>query len=229
MFPLSSYVQRKDFYPRPPRGGRRQRSPACVCFLQFLSTPSARRATTLQTERKRFKRISIHALREEGDLCVSVCAVVGSTYFYPRPPRGGRHSSPESLVNDLIFLSTPSARRATCSTGGRNTPSKHFYPRPPRGGRRPILQKDFTSKEFLSTPSARRATWCAVHVRALEELFLSTPSARRATSLSLLTLLPSLNFYPRPPRGGRLQSTGSQHHYYSISIHALREEGDLVV
>ena len=33
--------------------------------------------------------ISIHALREEGDpfLCVFVIRL---TYFYPRPPRGGR-------------------------------------------------------------------------------------------------------------------------------------------
>ena len=36
--------------------------------------------------------------------------------------------------------------------------------------------------------------------------FLSTPSARRATSrVVALSALPS-NFYPRPPRGGRLES-----------------------
>ena len=33
----------------------------------FLSTPSARRATTGQRFRRSHQRISIHALREEGD------------------------------------------------------------------------------------------------------------------------------------------------------------------
>ena len=33
--------------------------------------------------------ISIHALREEGDLCTVPCPVQALD-FYPRPPRGGR-------------------------------------------------------------------------------------------------------------------------------------------
>ena len=33
--------------------------------------------------------ISIHALREEGDATVFASSAV-KTYFYPRPPRGGR-------------------------------------------------------------------------------------------------------------------------------------------
>ena len=36
------------FYPRPPRGGRRIWCASWGLFLQFLSTPSARRATDLQ-------------------------------------------------------------------------------------------------------------------------------------------------------------------------------------
>ena len=35
--------------------------------IQFLSTPSARRATLLAVRRSRKLNISIHALREEGD------------------------------------------------------------------------------------------------------------------------------------------------------------------
>ena len=34
-------------------------------------------------------------------------------YFYPRPPRGGRQTAVSTAVKGLIFLSTPSARRAT--------------------------------------------------------------------------------------------------------------------
>ena len=35
----------RDFYPRPPRGGRRDEQATADTDLQFLSTPSARRAT----------------------------------------------------------------------------------------------------------------------------------------------------------------------------------------
>ena len=57
-----------DFYPRPPRGGRPIALPYTFPFVVFLSTPSARRATiTLRYFVFSF-RISIHALREEGDL-----------------------------------------------------------------------------------------------------------------------------------------------------------------
>ena len=34
------------------------------------------------------------------------------------------------------------------------------------------------------------------------------------------------NFYPRPPRGGRRSSIPAKKFKKSISIHALREEGD---
>ena len=148
--------------------------------------------------------------------------------FYPRPPRGGRHGRAGGVLLLDLFLSTPSARRATCSTGGRNTPSKHFYPRPPRGGRQFYDEEECLEHEFLSTPSARRAT---------RSLALAFRSPR--------------NFYPRPPRGGRLAagacldsdlrflSTPSARRathigfiagiYDGISIHALREEGDPVL
>ena len=57
---------------------------------------------------------------------------------------------------------------------------------------------------FLSTPSARRAT-SVIHIGDIQLQFLSTPSARRATCKMLATVSCS-------PR---------------ISIHALREEGDV--
>ena len=61
----------------------------------------------------RIKDISIHALREEGD-AVRIFIVVLKQHFYPRPPRGGRPASPRPLPRmESAFLSTPSARRAT--------------------------------------------------------------------------------------------------------------------
>ena len=57
------------FYPRPPRGGRLGWALPNPSTRLFLSTPSARRATTERKEQTMKRDISIHALREEGDHC----------------------------------------------------------------------------------------------------------------------------------------------------------------
>ena len=57
-------------------------------------------------------KISIHALREEGDQR-QPCIVAKLLYFYPRPPRGGRRAAQRQVCQPCQFLSTPSARRAT--------------------------------------------------------------------------------------------------------------------
>ena len=56
--------------------------------------------------------------------------------------------------------------------------------------------------------------------------FLSTPSARRATRHSVSSTAFQLDFYPRPPRGGRRLKHSCPVQLFQISIHALREEGD---
>ena len=103
------------FYPRPPRGGRPHNQALCGDSAQFLSTPSARRATVQALPRPQPTAISIHALREEGDEREGVSGIK-SLNFYPRPPRGGRHP-------------LPTGQGVYC----------YFYPRPPRGGRRIII------------------------------------------------------------------------------------------
>ena len=123
-----------DFYPRPPRGGRRSRLDAVPPAGIFLSTPSARRATLCRVLHRQAGRISIHALREEGDQ--GPRSEAGHrTDFYPRPPRGGRR---------VRFL--------------RSSQRHNFYPRPPRGGRHRSDMAQAATIQFLSTPSARRAT-----------------------------------------------------------------------
>ena len=57
-----------NFYPRPPRGGRLTQLGYDIASLKFLSTPSARRATIVCKVDFTAWNISIHALREEGDL-----------------------------------------------------------------------------------------------------------------------------------------------------------------
>ena len=75
------------FYPRPPRGGRRLQSEKQKRADQFLSTPSAGRATQSNPGYKFNNDISIHALRGEGDLR-SVCARCKQTVISIHALRG---------------------------------------------------------------------------------------------------------------------------------------------
>ena len=143
-----------NFYPRPPRGGRRGG----------------------QLHRPLRRRISIHALREEGDVVANDYVNIAND-FYPRPPRGGRrylqsrvgHSSTISihalreegdqgntaaLSVTTIFLSTPSARRATVPPRASFSSSFYFYPRPPRGGR-PGQRRRVGSHRLISIHALR--------------------------------------------------------------------------
>ena len=102
-----------------------------------------------------------------------------------------------------IFLSTPSARRATRRNGFTTGKRKNFYPRPPRGGRLSDVLELKTAQLFLSTPSARRATQQPYHGGPEEAI--SIHALREEGDLALVQI---------PCIGA------------GISIHALREEGD---
>ena len=213
-----------NFYPRPPRGGRHHIILRRIRRF-LISIPALREeGDPIFLTRKPHFAISIPALREEGD--AAGLAVGGDLIdFYPRPPRGGRPSPEEKEVHECVFLSPPSARRATKSMvivdgsrsyfyprpprggrrnrAGRTAPPQDFYPRPPRGGRL-LRAKDLIADQiFLSPPSARRATWCRFSCRSSRWTFLSPPSARRAT-----------------------RSSTFHTNWRTISIPALREEGD---
>ena len=56
--------------------------------------------------------------------------------------------------------------------------------------------------------------------------FLSTPSGWRATGLVVLIPAHAVDFYPRPPGGGRPPLFSHSPCNTPISIHALRVEGD---
>ena len=106
------------------------------------------------------------------------------------------------------------------------TASCYFYPRPPRGGRPAAPPESSISSRFLSTPSARRATFFAV-LKGHRKL-ISIHALREEGDLHIRRRNAGLaDFYPRPPRGGRLDLRRAQVHPEAISIHALREEGDL--
>ena len=102
----------KNFYPRPPRGGRRRCSSRSSPPMNFYPRPPRGGRLTSGVCSCLCRQISIHALREEGD---SNGGGQGKTVndFYPRPPRGGRQVPASVQTIAALFLSTPSARRAT--------------------------------------------------------------------------------------------------------------------
>ena len=105
--PISIHALREE--------GDHKNSHFLALSLLFLSTPSARRATKWGQKWGQRIKISIHALREEGDTTLEKINQYVED-FYPRPPRGGRRAPERGLAPPFIFLSTPSARRATTSS-----------------------------------------------------------------------------------------------------------------
>ena len=146
------------FYPRPPRGGRLALARLFVHGMDFYPRPprGGRRAGI--SKPPMLQTISIHALREEGDAdgCSAECAV-------------------------LVFLSTPSARRATGHQLRKHPPGRFLSTPSARRATSIALPQWFWIAQFLSTPSARRATVASCGICGMLKLFLSTPSARRAT------------------------------------------------
>ena len=168
------------FYPRPPRGGRRLALDKLLRAI-VISIHALREEGDMWTKyRQRSQSISIHALREEGDT-----------------------DGFSATINFAIFLSTPSVRRATpfcqhgpqhlvisihalreegdCAAEGPARPSWRFLSTPSvRRATIASLACSSVNPSFLSTPSVRRATE-SCSTRAMLSSFLSTPSARRAT------------------------------------------------
>ena len=170
------------------------------------------------------------------------------SYFYPRPPRGGRRGKKMVGVASNKFLSTPSARRAT----GKPRPWRrhkkfsihalreegdainldlakfvlHFYPRPPRGGRL-VAASAFTPLSNFYPRPPRGGRHAGNPSRPNAFYFYPRPprGGRPSTSRPMAS---STHFYPRPPRGGRRADKARHCQAGTISIHALREEGDSV-
>ena len=129
--------------------------------------------------------ISIHALRVEGD-GRNIPDLEHPRVFYPRPPGGGRPID-VSVTNPLSrFLSTPSGWRATC-LGWEDAAHTLEFLSTPSGWRATYLfdvSEEIT--KFLSTPSGWRATIKAHGHCARSSAFLSTPSGWRATEAFIL-------------------------------------------
>ena len=127
--------------------------------LEFLSTPSVRRATQATNRRLVPTAISIHALREEGDV-------------YKR----------SHVLSRRQFLSTPSVRRATrlCpAVDDRFQISIHALREEGdlAAGLADLVVGGISIHALREEGDSSCFLWACPHLR-----FLSTPSARRATS-----------------------------------------------
>ena len=213
-----------DFYPRPLRGGRPQDFGYRNHTEVFLSTPSARRATTAPGGRRHWWSISIHALCEEGDVkkhrsqhchniisihalceegdCQSTPASHRPSDFYPRPLRGGRRGNAKIMPQGKKFLSTPSARRATQRRrAARRARQISIHALCEEGdSSRSLVCSMLLS--FLSTPSARRATLHRSARSGGQPISIHALCEEGNTNSTPMMTQPA-NFYPRPLRGGR--------------------------
>ena len=168
----------------------------------FLSTPSARRATTLPHDLGEVILISIHALREEGDRPPAP-AWRRQSNFYPRPPRGGRPRRPKSQTTLL-----------------------DFYPRPPRGGRRPCRSRLHDHQRISIHALREEGDLLRAKDLIADQIFLSTPSARRATrQLAGNNQAGLISIHALREEGDKAKIMAAS--ILEISIHALREEGDV--
>ena len=153
-------MREKDFNPRPPRGGRH---PGIQHEIQH-------------------RRISIHALREEGDPRMSVTVLPSMKISIHALREEGDWPELTKRCINFRFQSTPSARRATQRSLNDNSVYPNFNPRPPRGGRRSRTEADKPFSNFNPRPprGGRRKKLVPGDP---EYEFQSTPSARRATSV----------------------------------------------
>ena len=139
-YSMAAFTAAKNFYPRPLRGGRRMCRQLLSSSHYFYPRPLRGGRLAFSTSKYLTRQISIHALCEAGDP-LSALRSPGQSNFYPRPLRGGRLTVGDPSGPESVFLSTPSARRATAADFNRRLSNFDFYPRPLRGGRLPTMQR----------------------------------------------------------------------------------------
>ena len=169
-----------DFNPRPPWGGRLPLALFLWLALLFQSTPSVGRATANFLNSEIIEKISIHALRGEGDFCIFLIGRKLSG-FQSTPSVGRATSKPNKEETNSQFQSTPSVGRAT------DNPSITF----------PV--SNISIHALRGEGDQSLTTWSFV-----PRTFQSTPSVGRATLRPLYYKFFDSYFNPRPPWGGRL-------------------------
>ena len=128
-------IRHVDFYPRPPRGGRRAQGSGRAAERNFYPRPP-----------------------RGGRLCPAWLRFCGCCYFYPRPPRGGRHQCAMSYITTFnISIHALREEGDWMISLSRAIPSISIHALREEGDRASTARR-LSFMQFLSTPSARRAT-----------------------------------------------------------------------
>ena len=176
---MSNSPRPQYFNPRPPRGGRRNTGDRGLGGGYFNPRPPRGGRPAGAVGWRTSCQISIHALREEGDIAK-------------------RKAEGEAL----LFQSTPSARRATPVFEHRRSQLLDFNPRPPRGERLTAQQVQqmlsFISIHALREESDREGCKSAF---AQSDFNPRPPRGERPARRNRRHR--AHDFNPRPPRGER--------------------------
>ena len=167
------------FYPRPPRGGRLFNNGDKTVTRPISIHALREEGDTEDAVINNIKEISIHALREEGDL-----------------------AAVQSLRENLISIHALREEGDACDLHRVRKPDISIHALREEGDARFARACACTviiSIHALREEGDRQTTTNGTDVSR----FLSTPSARRATRWQMRQNTHRLNFYPRPPRGGR--------------------------
>ena len=148
--------------------------------------------------------------------------------FYPRSPRGERPASPRHghKTDQHFYPRSPRGERPSALLITVSLP-KHFYPRSPRGERPASLCHCYFFAGFLSTLPARGATARMEFVLSCINISIHAPR-EGSDGLSATPNHVLSDFYPRSPRGERLNKYAKTKTCSKISIHAPREGSDQI-
>ena len=124
-----------NFYPRPPRGGRRASQSYSFAIILFLSTSPAWGTTHRGIDTVHGDHISIHVPRVGDDTSVTMVTMPKKTFLSTSPAWGTTPVLSCVRGHDSISIHVPRVGDDNIQFG-RVPAAQYFYPRPPRGGRR---------------------------------------------------------------------------------------------
>ena len=131
-FTFLSGALRRSFNPRLPGGRRLVKQVSVLASVEFQSTPSGGKATTLPHPAPVVKRVSIHAFRGEGDFAGSERSGTGTVSIHAF--RGEGDVEDELFVDDFpTFQSTPSGGEGDCALSGSISGLRAFQSTPSGG------------------------------------------------------------------------------------------------